>query len=248
MADTTGLPRMPAPALGQANDLNWTGAKTTVDEAGKQVFHSYSGCDIQAVVFNAAAGKLEKLANIQTLSYSVHREKFPVRALGTTHVRQYVRGPRTIAGSLIFTVFDQSVLGNFLNMAFKETEVNNFRPITVDQIPPFHIVLLFASEYNVLSFMNIYNVEVVNEGQTMSVEDLITENVCQFVATHIAPLRQVTQQTSQGITLYASNFADLMTKPLYADLFRSRNPFDGIMESSAATLNNLRKATGQSLK
>lgn len=228
-------------------DNRLIGQSTAYDYLGKtaraqvKTFHSFSGCDIRAVAFNARAGRFEELANIQTLSYSTHREKHPVRTLGSTHVRQYTRGPRTIAGSIIFTVFDTSVLGAFLGLDEKETEAGLWRPVTVDQIPPFHVVLLFASEYNVLSSMVIYNVEVINEGQVMSIEDLITENTCQYVATHISPLRPVGQQTSQGVVLRARNFAELMTQPLYREVLASRNPLDG---EAGSALPRLRELSG----
>jgi len=231
------------PPLGQSTDFNWMGKNTPVHE---KTYHSFSGCDIRAVCFNTVTGKLEELANIQTISYSVHREKFPVRSLGTTHVKQYTRGPRTIAGSLIFTVFNTSVLSNFLGLSPTEMESGLWRPITVDQIPPFHITLLFASEYNVLSSMSIYNVEIVNEGQVMSIEDLITENTCQYVATYLSPVKPVTEETAKGIALRGRTFGELMSQPIMQELFRARDPFDGLASGPALdTLNKLKAMTGR---
>lgn len=191
-----------------------------------KTFHSFSGCDIRAMAFNSRVGRFEELANIQTLSYSVHREKHPVRALGSTHVRQYTRGPRTIAGSVVFTVFNTSVLGGLLGLEEREIEAGLWRPVTVDQIPPFHIVLLFASEYNVISSMVLYNVEIIDEGQVMSIEDLITENTCTYVASHFAPLRPVTSTTGKSAYMKARSFAELMTQPLYREVLMARDPFD----------------------
>lgn len=231
--------------IGQSTAYDYLGAEA---KAQVKTFHSYAGCDIRAMIFNSRAGRFEELANIQTLSYSIHREKHPVRSLGSTHAKQYTRGPRTIAGSIIFTVFDTSILGNFLGLSEKEIEAGLWRPVTVDQIPPFHVVLLFASEYNILSSMVIYNVEIINEGQVMSVEDLITENTCQYVSTHISPMRQVTQQTSQGVVLQARSFAELMTTPLYREVFLARNPFDlSIDEQSSKTLPMLKQLSGGSI-
>jgi hypothetical protein len=231
--------------LGQPLDTGYANSVTSMGGTAGKIYHSYSGCDIKAVCFNAATGTFDVLANIQTISYSIHREKFPVRSLGNTHVKQYTAGPRTIAGSIIFTVFDTSVLGSFLGLGPKEMEAQMWKPVTVDQIPPFNIVLLFASEYNVLSSMNLYNVQIVNEGQVMSIEDIITENTCQYVATHISPIKPVSQQTSQGTALIANNFAQLMSQPIYNELFRARNPFDFEMSGAAAnTLQQLQKMAG----
>lgn len=60
--------------------------------------------------------------------------------------------------------------------------------VMVDQIPPFDITISLVNEYGAISRLVLYGVELVNEGQTMSVDDLITENVCQFVARHIEPM------------------------------------------------------------
>ena len=54
-----------------------------------------------------------------------------------------------------------------------------------DEIPPFNITITFANEYGFDSRMAIYGVRLINEGQTMSVNDLYIENTYQFVANDI---------------------------------------------------------------
>ncbi len=213
------------------------------DGIGSSVYHSYAGCDIRAVAYDASMQRMVELANIQTLTFSIHREKFPVRSLGNTHAKGHTRGPRTIAGSIIFTVFNQEVLGQFLGLSQVEVNAGQLLPITVDQIPPFHIVLLFASEYNYLSTMAIYNIDIINEGQVMSVEDLITENTCQYLATHIEPLRPVADRSVNNLSFKGTTFSDLLTQPLYAELLASRNPFDS-KGNNTNLLNQLNQITG----
>ncbi len=162
---------------------------------------SYSGCDIKAVVsfYDANAKdkdqrvKFKVLGDLQTMTYSTHREKFPVRTLGRTTAKGYTRGPRTIGGTLIFTVFDKEVLSDLLvqNYQTDSAKADNYgflKAVLVDQIPPFDISVTFVNEYGSVSRMVIYGVELVNEGQTMSIDDLITENVCSFVARHVEPM------------------------------------------------------------
>lgn len=175
---------------------------TRVSAATEQVrLHtSYSGCDIRAIVSfydqNADPDKRVKfkiLGDLQTLTYSTHREKFPVRTLGRTTPKGYTRGPRTIGGTLIFTVFDKEVLSELLvqNYQADSAKADNYgflKAVLVDQIPPFDITVSFVNEYGSVSKMVIYGVELVNEGQTMSIDDLITENVCSFVARHVDPM------------------------------------------------------------
>jgi hypothetical protein len=163
-------------------------------------FTSYSGCDIRAIVHfydqNADAknrSRLKILGDIQTITFSTHREKFPVRTLGRTSPKGYTRGPRTIGGTLIFTVFNKEVLSEMLvqNYQTDSADRDNYgvwAAVLIDQIPPFEITISFVNEYGAVSKLVLYGVELVNEGQTMSIDDLITENVVTFVARHIEPM------------------------------------------------------------
>ena len=136
---------------------------------------------------------LIELEEIQTLSYSIYRDKFPVRALGSTYVRGYTAGMRTVAGSMIFTVFNEHVLNKILlTMGARpnDTEISSIPTTTLaDQLPPIDIQVNFANEFGDQSYMVIYGVEFVQEGQTMSIEDLLLEQVIQYVARDIDPMR-----------------------------------------------------------
>lgn len=174
------------------------------DAESTQLWTSYSGCDIRAIVSfyddNAtdeeSKVKFKTLGDIQTLTYSTHREKFPVRTLGRTGTKGYTRGPRTIGGTLIFTVFNKEVLSDMLvqNYQLDSADADNYgvwKAVLIDQIPPFDITVNFVNEYGSASRLVLYGVELVNEGQTMSIDDLITENVVNFVARHIQPMYDI---------------------------------------------------------
>ena|SRR5258706_5751546 len=147
------------------------------------------------------------LAELQTLSISTHREKYPVRGMGATYPKGFVRANRTIAGSMIFTVFDRNVLYDFLESHPSDFDAHN--PSTsaiLDQIPPFDITVAFANELGQVSRMTIYGIEIVNEGQTMSIEDLLLENVVQYVARDYDPMRVVqSRKIDENNRLSATN-------------------------------------------
>jgi hypothetical protein len=173
-----------------------------VSSAANEVvkYTSYSGCDIRAIVHfydpNAKAenrSRTKILADVQTITFSTHREKFPVRTLGRTSAKGYTRGPRTIGGTLIFTVFNKEVLSEMLVQNYQLDSANRdnygvWAAVLIDQIPPFDITISLVNEYGAVSRLVLYGVELVNEGQTMSIDDLITENVVNFVARHIEPM------------------------------------------------------------
>lgn len=97
-----------------------------------------------------------------------------------------------------------------------------------DQLPPLDISLIFANEYGAISHMMFYGVEFFQEGGTFSIEDIYSENVVQYIARDIDPMRIVEQRDidGQGITKEWATTASKMLreKQILAHLTR-RNPF-----------------------
>lgn len=148
-------------------------------------YDSFSGCDI---VVTATLPMLTEdgdmvnftLGSLQTLSISTHQEKRPVRSLGNINAKDYVMGQRTIAGSLVFAVFDRHFAHNIMRSA---------KVTMADEIPALDLTINFANEYGRSSHMRIFGVKIINEGQVMSINDLYTENTYQFVALGLEPLK-----------------------------------------------------------
>jgi len=150
-----------------------------VDQSNR--YHSFSGCDI--IVQAYSDGKLKKFAELQTFSFSVHREKNPVRTLGRSNPKGFTRGARTIAGSMVFTVFDRNALWELVPSINRNDPPDIAGHSTlIDQIPPIDITITFQNEVGVMSSMRLYGLEMVNEGQTMSIDDIFTENVTSYLA------------------------------------------------------------------
>lgn len=145
---------------------------------------SYSGCDVTPSI--TVGSKTFVLGNVSTLSYSIHRDKVPVRVLGHTYPKGFVSGGRSIAGTLIFTVFDRHVLSEVFEAIVSESDPGRpFSSPLTDQIPPFDVTIMYQNEYGNASYMRIYGIEVSDEGQTHSINDIYTENVMQYVARDI---------------------------------------------------------------
>ena len=148
-------------------------------------YDSYSGCDIvvtASLPANLISGDNTHftLGSLQTLSISTHQDKRPVRSLGHINVKDYVMGQRTIAGSLVFAVFDKH---------FADKIMDGLGIWMPDEIPALNLTVTFANEYGRTSKMIIYGVKLINEGQVMSINDLYTENTYQFVALGMEPLK-----------------------------------------------------------
>lgn len=136
------------------------------------------GIDVPIVTGNGLKFEHYVFGELYTISYSIYRPAAPVRALGFVNPKGYTQGTRYIAGSLVFAVFDRHIVYRAVeayNRAFPTR-------IFTDEMPPFHVTIVFANEYGLRSAMRIYGVTVVDEGQVMSVEDIYTEQQMRYVA------------------------------------------------------------------
>lgn len=59
------------------------------------------------------------------------------------------------------------------------------KPYYGDEIPPFDITVSFANEYGQKAVLVIYGVEILNEGAGWSIDSIITEKACTFVARRV---------------------------------------------------------------
>lgn len=156
------------------------------------IYNSYSGTDIVATILVPNEQKILDLGELQTISYSIHRENTPVRTLGHVGVCGFVKGPRTIAGSLIFTQFNEYAF--YRLQTFRDKLKKNLFPLA-DMLPPFDVILTFSNELGMVSKMKIMGVTIIDEGATMSVDDLQTEQTYTYMARGIQPLTNSTAGT-----------------------------------------------------
>ncbi len=144
---------------------------------------------------NLIMGSQVELGTVQTISCQSHRPKAAVRAIGSTYARGYTRGPRTIAGSMIFTVLNKQSLHHLCKAmgTMYGNQLNDLNPSVIlpDQLPPIDLTFIMANEYGSVSRMALYGVEFLNSGYTFSVEDLLLEEVVQFIARDIDPMTDV---------------------------------------------------------
>lgn len=142
---------------------------------------TFSGSDMLAHIIFPGRSPIA-LGQVTTMTYSTYRETHPVRTLGRINVKGFSKGPRTIAGTLIFTVFDKHVV----NQVKSEVDyISGIRKLKPCELPPFDIMITFGNEYGASAKIFIYGIEVVDEGKIFSVEDLFTENTWSYMARDI---------------------------------------------------------------
>lgn len=155
---------------------------------------SYSGSDMVATADVVATNgtRIEiAMGAIQTLSYSVFTHQTPVNVIGNVNAKDYVMGPRTIAGSMVFAVFNQH-WGKEIIEAFAKAEgYSSDTKVLMDEIPPIDITVSMGNEMGSQSRLAIYGIRLYNEGMVMSINDVYTENTYQFVALNIDYLEKI---------------------------------------------------------
>lgn len=178
-------------------------------------YSSYSGCDIVAsITIPEFSTRPLIVGELQTVSYSIHREVSPVRTLGRANPKGFTNGTRTVAGSLIFTVFDNNLVHKIVSLikegytsgdkgALLDDIINERAKLykdrmddinaysLMDEMPPFDITISFMNEYGNQSVLVIKGIVIVDEGQVMSIEDMITENTMSYMATDIQVLKSL---------------------------------------------------------
>lgn len=170
----------PASDALQGQPTNWYAQS----DNGNLIYNSYAGVDIVATVVLPNEEPIN-LGELQTLSYSIHRENAPVRLLGHTSPAGFVKGPRTIAGSMVFTVFNNYAF--YRLRQFQRAISYRLYPVA-DMLPPFDMVLTFANEFGIFSKMKLLGLTFIDEGGTMSIDDLISEQTYSYMARGIQPL------------------------------------------------------------
>lgn len=167
-------------------------------------YNSFSGADVvvtaQMNPINGKNCKTHILSSLQTISYSTHQDRAPVRAIGNINALDYVQGQRTIAGTMVFAMFNEHWMSPLLEELSAFTSNTD---IWSDELPALNLTISVSNEYGYKSNMAIYGVVFIDDGGVMSINDLYTENTLQFIAVGIEPL------SSQGQFKHTfSNYRD----------------------------------------
>lgn len=148
------------------------------------------------------------LGSIISISYSVYRNKKAVHNIGHKTISGFAKGPRYVAGTIVKAMFLEDDMmegllylknvlrkqGQFadelaiLNMTATPSEMSN---LMLDDILSCDINILYMSEYGskgsepLMIKETIIGATFINNGQVMSVNDLITETTMSYIAKDI---------------------------------------------------------------
>ena len=221
-------------------DSIWSGNNLTIASQYTKTYTSYSGHDMVAIFeIPLLKGTISQVVGeLQTISYSMYNEKMPVRVLGDMNMKSVVFGNRTIAGSMVFTVFDRHWAHKMMDAYL--AKVGSNAHILTDELPPINITISMSNEYGSKSRLALYGTTFVMEGQVMSVNDMYTENTFQFMAKDLDYLTNVVDKNAASKT---RNPSEKKKRNSTASLPEDTTPVDKPEDNEPAAAPNQKKET-----
>lgn len=141
-------------------------------------YKTFSGTDSLAFML-LPESKPILLGSLTTISYSMYRDKKPVALVGKVNVSGYTRGMRVIAGSMVFTLINQHLTKDLVEQV---PYLNTHGKMKADELPLFDIMIISSNEYGFATRMMIYGIDITDDAQVLTIQDLFTENTFNFVA------------------------------------------------------------------
>ncbi|MBQ1769671.1 MAG: hypothetical protein IIZ99_03090 [Turicibacter sp.] len=182
-------------------------------------YRSFSGTDALVFIILPQTEPI-LLGSLSTISYSMYRDKKPVSVIGKVNVGGFTRGTRIYAGTMIFTLLNQ----HWVNEVKENVGwLNLINRLKTDELPLFDLMIVCANEYGAAMQMFIYGVDLTEEGQVLSIEDLFIENTFNFVARDVSNFSHIfqTQTGSQSIQPYLTLSTYRMTTKSRGELMAS---------------------------
>lgn len=226
-------------------------ARLLAPSLGRQNMQSYSGIDIQAILYlpNSTASsikgvstpKFKVFGELQTLSISSTRSISPVRVFGRSSPLAYTRGARTFAGTMVFASVNQDVFADVYDESIAESTLAASTSMMSDQLPPFSIIINASNEKGGAAIHAIHGITLVNYGTTYSVDDLYTEVVYSYVATDVLPLISTSVSVKRANTdekITHNGFANVSDKIL-ASLKKAYNTTETYIASARRYIDRL---------
>ncbi len=153
-----------------------------------------SSTDVHAVI-TLPNGQSYKFGTIAQLTYSKHRDKFPVGGLGSRNIRGFTKGHQITGGSLVFKTLDRQVFYRVMDFVPKgvdadlhdmnreyENNTNLDEQRYPDQLPPFDIMVIMQDDLGNVSTEVFRGVVLHGVGLAFSIDSLDILQTYQFSA------------------------------------------------------------------
>ena len=109
---------------------------------------------------------------------------------------------------MIFTLINQHWLKELQEQP-EAAWLKNYTELKTDEMPLFDIMIISANEYGNCVHMYLWGIDITDEAQTISVEDLFTENTFSFIARDISVFKKFnTFESKTGSSSHITKLED----------------------------------------
>jgi len=155
---------------------------------------TFTGTDMKVLV--SLGNTVTPIKNMTTFTWSVHRGKGVGRPVGRPGSLGRSKGPRTIAGTMIFAVTDHEPLLDIIPSTAPTRRLDRtgwnqkgYRSVIMpDDLPPFDITVVMGNEYGAYAILTVYGIEIIDYGGQYNVDNLMNEHVYQYTAAGMDPI------------------------------------------------------------
>lgn len=177
---------------------------TTAERFDTAEYRLYSGnnftsSDMRVLARSPLNGSPVLLGTLSMLSYSVHRDKFPVVSLGMRGTRGFTRGHRTIAGSLAFQSIDTDAFFRLTKAMAETIGRNDSQYILADELPPFDVIVTAINEEGGSSVFGLFGLTILDFGTSFALEQLIPNETYSFIAAKVSAPRPAYEYTGNSL-------------------------------------------------
>lgn len=175
------------------------------------------------------------LGSLTTFSYSSYRIKKPVSTIGGINTKGVAKGGRVVAGTMVFTMVNQNWINELIDSVPWLSKMSD-EIIYSDELPLFDLMVVSANEYGKYVSMFVYGIDLTDEAQVISVNDLYTENTFSFIAREIRPFSN--KSISAGDLTYYSNknFSSVkFTTVTWGDSYIPSGKSKSVIQSESST-------------
>lgn len=164
--------KAPLYTMGSANPRSFSRGKRGI--AGSLIFLVFD----RSALLNLAGGETDINSRLYLKDADLDKHnRMPLSNNGT-------KSGTKVTGITQAGVDDQAAEASDIS---SQLGVSPVKPTYHDQMPPFDVTISAANEYGHVCRMMIRNVEIMNAGSGMSIDDITTDESCTFVATQVIP-------------------------------------------------------------
>jgi hypothetical protein len=150
------------------------------------------------------------LDTVAGLSFSEHRDVFPVRKFGRSGPGGWAYGARTIAGTLIFAQFGEYGIRDVISAEIRNRKLrmgtgrrmnvsdggNAFEIASLTDLPPVNLDVTFVNDEGAAATTGLVGVKFLDEGESFTMDDAEWFSSVSYVAQSRLPMTPV--QGSRG--------------------------------------------------